>query len=215
MRAINRSLLNSEQTNGTNGGVTSARRDGSASARADAGRARRGRRRVARFSAALFLLAMAPLPARATILENWSLEDVVGRSHLIVVGTVGESRYVNLSGQMYTETDIDIERVLHGPPLSRVTVTQLGGRDGDIVTEVVGTVPLVKGQHVLLLLRRARNNRHVIAGMSLGAYFLAGPMARQNIRAHLSDRSGRILPPPGARSVFIDEVERIVRRRKK
>ncbi len=215
MRAICRSLVNSGQTIGTNGGVTCTQRDGSASARADSRRAQRGHGRVARFCAALFFLAMAPLPARATILQNWSLEDVVDRSHLIVVGTVGESRYVEIAGQMYTETDIDIERVWHGPPLSRVTVTQLGGRDGDIVTEVVGTVPLVTGQRVLLLLRRARNDRHVIAGMSLGAYLLAGPTARQNIRAHLFDRAGRILPPPGARSVFIEEVERIVRRRKK
>ena len=155
------------------------------------------------------MLCLVSTEAEATILANWSLDDIAAHADAVVIGRV-TSRRVTREGPLWTETEVRVERQLKGTPRTVWTVSQLGGKRGDLSRGIAGDVELRVGQRVLLMLERVRDGRWMIVGLSLGAFRLDGDTLHQQIDVPLADPGGRILPPPGDRSVLLEAIETAV-----
>lgn len=165
-----------------------------------------------RLLAVSMVVVAIPVAASATLILDWDIDELVARADRVVIGTVGQQRYVKANGRIVTESNILVEQTLKGRPLERFVLTQLGGRYGDIIEEVVGTARLRPGQRVLLMTRHHRDGRHTIVGLSLGAYLVDGRRLRQTIEASLVSGDGTIVGPPGERRAVIDDVVRAIER---
>jgi len=164
--------------------------------------------------ALLILLGIADA-ASATVLANWSLEEVVRRGDSVVIGTVRGQRFVESRGEALAETDVEVDEVLLGPPLRTLTVSQMGGEAAGVRTEVVGDARLEPGRRVLLITFAHQDGRRYLVGMALGALFLDDDARtlRQDVEASLVEPDGRVLPPPGERRVDLEGVRALVRAR--
>ncbi len=158
------------------------------------------------------VIVSIPATALATLILDWDIDELVARADLVVIGTVGQQRYVEVGGRLVTESDILVEQSLKGRQTLRFVLTQLGGRDGDIIEEVVGTARLRPGQRFLLMTERRRDGRRYIVGLSLGAYHVDGKRLRQTIEASLINSDGRIADPPVERRALIEDVVRAIQR---
>jgi hypothetical protein len=163
----------------------------------------------------LLLLAAVTLPpavAQATILADWSLEERARRADRIVVGVVGDARGVRAGGRVLTEIDIRVEQTLAGVHVDTFILSQLGGRWGDTIVEVIGTARLTRGARVLLFVERARDGRDYLVAMSLGAYVVDDDgRAHQRLDVPLAGPDGTVRPPPGAQSIDFGRIEEIIR----
>lgn len=166
-------------------------------------------------AAFVLLVALLPAPASATILANWSLDDVVAHADLIVVGTVGASRSVKVGRRVLTETDIQVERTLFGLAGPTVVVTQPGGRDGRYVTTVPGVVSLTPGDRLLLVTHLDREGRRWVVGLCLGAFRIAGRELQQTIEVPLVAAGGVVTPAPGERLIHLEAIELAIARRRR
>ena len=162
----------------------------------------------------VLLTALIPAVAHATILANWNLDEVVAHADLVVIGTVGESRVVQVGARVLTETEIQVERTLLGSSAATLVVSQPGGRLGSVATIVVGTVIYRPGARVLLATSLAREGRRYVIGFSLGAYYVFGHTLRQTIDVPLAEPGGVILAPPGERVTSLEAVEAAIARRR-
>jgi hypothetical protein len=160
----------------------------------------------------LIALWLAPVAAHATVLADWSLEEVVGHADRVVIGVVVEQRAERGDRYPRTETAVRVERVLRGADVERFTVTQYGGQFGDLVVRIPGDPRLRVGQRLLLITRRARDGRDYLVGMSLGVYQVVGERLRQSIDVPVLGDGGELRPPPGLRWLRLEDVEAAVRR---
>jgi len=172
--------------------------------------------------------------ASATILADWDLADLTRRADLIVIGEVQEqsSRVDKKRGAVITETEISVERTLMGKKVANFTLTQLGGRAGSVVSEVMGDATLQAGDHVLLFTFEHEDKRRYLVGMALGAWtvdaslppntkhsrrngaplqgatpLLDGTRLLQTIGSNLAGEDGKILPAPGKKETTIADVK--------
>lgn len=150
--------------------------------------------------------------ASATILADWDLEELARRSDLVVVGTVKEQRFVvdEKMKAVLTESELVVERTLQGKPMPTLVLTQLGGRAGSVVSEVMGDARLTPGARVLLFTFAHEDGRRYLVGMALGAWFMAsGPdgALTQLVDSPLVNESGEVRPAPGQRIITIDDVK--------
>ena len=61
------------------------------------------------------LLCLSPTAVEATILANWSLDEIAAHADAVVIGTVGAQRLVETpGGTWWTETELRVERQLKG-----------------------------------------------------------------------------------------------------
>ena len=160
---------------------------------------------------ATFLIAS---PARATVLANWDLDEVVRRSDLIVIGTIGKQRSIKVGTDVMTESEVLVEETLRGEPTKSFTLSQLGGKIGTSVYEIVGDAKLGRGDRVLLLTYLHKDGRRYLVGMSLGAYFLSGEHARQTVEVPLVESNGGLRPAPGLRQIAVDRIRAVARARR-
>jgi hypothetical protein len=111
-----------------------------------------------------------------------TVEEVLSRADLVVVGTVGDGHSYMSEDQCYVYTDFALTEtnIVHSRiPLftdnskQSLTITQLGGTvsvNGVSFTEIQRALPPLKpGQRVLLLLQR-KDSKLMIAEMFLGAF---------------------------------------------
>lgn len=160
---------------------------------------------------AVLVLAL-PAQAAATILADWSIEDLVRRADSVVIGVVGAPRFVAAGDRrLLTETPIRVERQLLGDVGRAFVLTQLGGRAGGQETTAVGDAHLQAGERVLLITYRHTDGRRYLVGMALGALHLAGPMAEQRLAVPLLRPDGRLAPPPGRRRLRLERIEAAIR----
>lgn len=166
---------------------------------------------------AVFLVVwgmLLPASGRATMLVNWSLEDLLARADRVVTGTIGAQRSVEANGRVMTESVVEVERTLLGPDVRRFVLSQLGGRVGSFVVDVAGTARLVPGRRVLLITRRAEDGRWYLVGMALGAYNMDGERLEQVVDASLVKSDGTVLTAPRAREAFLADVIEAVKKGK-
>lgn len=162
--------------------------------------------------AALCCLLLA-LPSAATVLVNWSLEDLVKRADLVVIAKVTDQAFVvdEERRMVITETTVEVERTLMGKTQPGFVLTQLGGRAGSVVTEVMGDAHLSVGDRVLLFTFEHEDKRRYLVGMALGVWHVENtadaPILSQQIDDPLVGATGELLPAPGRRTASIDDVK--------
>lgn len=152
-------------------------------------------------------------PAAATVLADWSLEDLVRRADLVVIGTVAEQAFVvdEKRRAVLTRSSVQVERTLMGKSVEAFTLTQLGGRAGSVVTEVMGDAHLAVGERVLLFTFEHDDKERYLVGMALGAWKVEGtpeaPALSQRIDSPLAAMDGKLRPAPGLRTATLEDVK--------
>ncbi len=151
-------------------------------------------------------------PASATILADWDLADLAVRTDTVVIGVVGSQRSLRVDGLLMTETEVRVERILRGEPRDTLTLSQLGGREGTLIAEVIGTAELIPGERVLLFTYRHADGRRYLVGMALGAFFVRDrEVLTRRVDVPLMTRDGSLRPPPGRQQLRLEEVETALR----
>ena len=166
---------------------------------------------MVRVAALASLVLCVPYPAAATILPNWNLDEMIRRSDLIVVGTVGADRTVRDGRQLLTETSINVERTLLGVSRPTIVISQMGGRDGVRVSGALGDARLIRGHRVLLFTFAAQDGRRFLVGMGLGAYEMSTDRGEQILDVPLV-APGQTITPPVQRRIAIRDVIRAIGR---
>jgi hypothetical protein len=114
-----------------------------------------------------------PNAAEASVSVLLSLDELVGASTSVLVGTAGErkSQWEEIAGgrRIVTYTTVKVDKVITGSPGSEVVVRTLGGTVGDIGQSVSGEAQLAKGSKAVLFLTK-RGDVTVVAGMAQGHY---------------------------------------------
>ena len=153
----------------------------------------------------LVLLLLVTVPAKATVLHDWSLEERIARSDNVVVGTITAQEAKLVDGNIVTESTVTVAKTLFGPSRRDLVVTQLGGTIGDTTLDIAGSARFEVGDEVVLIVKRDPRGREQLVGMSLGAFLVKGRRARQTIDVPLM-RDGRLREGPG---VQVYDLERI------
>src|SRR5438874_2703568 len=78
--------------------------------------------------------------------------QLVAKSPLIVEGTVVRSSAVDRNGSIWTETAIDIDRVLRGRASGESIVREIGGILDNRISKVFGAPEYVAGERVMAFL---------------------------------------------------------------
>jgi hypothetical protein len=146
------------------------------------------------------------------MLLNWSLEDLLARADRVVIGRVASQRSVEENGRVLTESVVHVERTLLGNHSPSFVLSQLGGRKGHLVIDVVGTARLAVGQRTLFVTHEADDGRRYLVGMALGAYDMQGDRLEQVVEASLVDVNGSVSTPPSVREAFLVDVIRALPR---
>ena len=122
-------------------------------------------------SLSILLVIVLAVPASATLVRGFSLQELRRESHCVVLGEVTESRsFWNQAGDViYTEYGVDVERVVKGKASDRVVVRLMGGRVGDRELVISGNPSIAVGERVLLFLRDYELF-HTVVGMSQGKW---------------------------------------------
>jgi hypothetical protein len=184
----------------------------------------------------LLILSAVSVRSEATMLADWSLDEVLHRADLVVIGEVVSQSYVKVADaergyQLMTESHIRIEETMleqrksdaSGSQAAKpgraqhergqeIVLSQLGGVEGKVVSEIVGDARLHVGQQVLLVTYQHKDGRRYLVGMSLGFYEIAGGELLQNIEATIFDRQGRVLPAPGQRAISMEAMRAAIAR---
>ncbi|HBZ83922.1 MULTISPECIES: hypothetical protein [Brevibacillus] len=115
--------------------------------------------------------------------EQPSVKSLLDESDLVVVGTLKEEikSYQPFDGYEHTFTDgtIELQRVLKGPPLEEVVLSQYGGVRMDGKVEVFDDLPLLENSKTYLLFlskindNTERNGKYQVTGGPQGLYELA------------------------------------------
>lgn len=129
------------------------------------------------FGALLWLL---PIPTNATIVQALSAQDMVGRAHLIIEGSVTQQRVKKLGkhGPLVTDNVILIKRLLKGKLATKeIVVRSMGGQYNGLVEKVSGASRFSKGEKVLLYLTPAQPTKqdpypfhYLVVNMAYGKY---------------------------------------------
>jgi PKD repeat protein len=100
------------------------------------------------------VLLMLAIPAAATTIVMPTDEQLIGKSPVIVEGTVVSSAAVDRNGVIWTESRIRVTRAIKGTTGETIVVAEPGGILGDRLTKVFGTPEYADGERVLLFLER-------------------------------------------------------------
>lgn len=144
--------------------------------------------------------------ARATVLQDWSLEERIARSDNVVSGTVKAQQARWDGDQIVTDTIIAVRRTIFGPERREIMLTQLGGTIGETTLDIAGSAQFDVGDEVLLIVKRDQRGFERLVGMSLGAFIVQGKRLRQHIDVPLMRGDGRLREPPGELVVDIERV---------
>ncbi len=131
-----------------------------------------------RMNPALAMVACIPflaLPAHATTLMNWDLDEFVFQSRAVVTGTVSdvEVRAPEDGTVAHTYVTLDVEDVLAGAAVPRQVVLQeMGGRIGYRATIVHGVPVYRPGERVLVFLEELDDGKLRTLGFYRGKYTL-------------------------------------------
>jgi hypothetical protein len=110
--------------------------------------------------------------ASATTIARLSLDEMTGRSEMIVSGQVTESFTAWDSEHKYIWTHyiIAVDNSVKGSGARTVEIAEPGGIIGIIGMNIGGATGYIKGEHVLIFLERMPNGYLRTAGLGQGKY---------------------------------------------
>jgi hypothetical protein len=103
--------------------------------------------------------------------RTFTLGQLYDEADVVAVGRVAaQASFWNDAGDtIYTEHEVEVERVLKGLPLDVLRVRQMGGKVGDVELTVAGTAPIETGERVLVFVRDL-GEYQALVGMSQGKW---------------------------------------------
>ena len=164
----------------------------------------RRRRRVARAAAALAVTGalLFGIPAHALLLYQ-TTDDLIANSSDIVSGTVTSvvSRQETPGSQIFTDVVIEITDRAKGTlnKQSSITITQLGGRVGGLISEVSDLAQFTQGESVVVHLTYVENLGYQVYNGEAGKVSVSGAKSASDedtvaISADLQARIAKSLP---------------------
>jgi hypothetical protein len=177
----------------------------------------------ARLSLALATaLALAPIPARATISEAKSFDDKVEHAASIVVGRClrQQSQWDASHKLILTSTTFRVEKTLKGAPAQEVTIVTPGGTVGTIAQDVIGVPRFREGDDHVIFVRNT-NSGPTVLYFEQGAYQVVDEGRERMVKPLVSSavlmdtQRGIAVAPEGPRSMrdFENSVRETMRRR--
>ncbi len=126
--------------------------------------------RFARFTLPILLVSVLCTPLIATTIVAPSDDELIARSSLIITGTAISSQTVEISGELFTETKVEVISVIAGKAGAVVTVRHGGGRTESRSRVVFGSPEFVAGERVMLFLSDAEDGTYVTNDLFLGKF---------------------------------------------
>lgn len=167
----------------------------------------------------LVILAAGAALGRPSVAVQMSLEELVGRSPVILHGQVTAQRCIWDDGTrtIHTYTEVRVAEYLKTDATSpSVVLKHLGGKVEDLEARLLGGPELSVGDEVVLFLERRQDGYLRVIGLAQGLYRVAasqtGPLAIQQL-----DAGALIVAAPGggepapARLLLSDLKTRIAR----
>lgn len=146
-----------------------------------------------RLASLLLLVSLLAVPATATTLRRFTLEEVRDRAESIFVGRVVSSSVRPVVNGQLVATDyvIDVQEVLSGNVGAQTTVTYLGGKDGRYDMGVPGS-PILEGGRTYLFFRIGQPNNTTV-GWGQGLYRVESARVGSETRTVLISGDGETL----------------------
>lgn len=118
--------------------------------------------------ALVFLVGLNLSISKAEMNREVSIERLTEMAEVIVLGRclTSYSDWNEQKTEIYTYTLIEALQLLKGKGESPLIVETLGGRVGDLVSNVIGAPSFTEGQKVLLFLFRKQNGQLGIIGLN-------------------------------------------------
>lgn len=148
--------------------------------------------------------SLAASPARATVLLQLELTDLVGRADQVFLGqaVASTSRWTAAGKQIVTDTIFEVRQSLRGARGGKITVRTLGGVVDGIGQRVAGSPMFAKGDEVLLFTERRGSKVQFVVGMAQGAYRVRRDLpGRPSVRLNLQGVSLARRSPSGQLSL--------------
>jgi hypothetical protein len=127
------------------------------------------------------LVAIAALPAVASVAVPASVEDLARASDVVVRGHVSSTASEWRGGRIFTFAEIETASVWRGSAPSRTRVLTPGGAVGRIGQRVDGAAAFAAGEDVVVFLTRAEADAFRVTGMAQGKFLLSGGVARPDL----------------------------------
>ena len=123
---------------------------------------------------ALCLAASWGPSAHASTARRLSLQELVRRSDLIVLGQVEQEESFWQGPRIYTLSKVRVDELWAGRDHTpqQVNVLTLGGQVGDIGQRVEGASAPMVGERVVMTLKAAAGGEHLPVGMAQGIFVI-------------------------------------------
>ncbi len=121
--------------------------------------------------------------AEATTLARMSVEQMSQVAQVIVRARCVENTTLWDAGEIWTLTSFEVEDVWRGSPPARITVRLLGGRVGNLTSNVSGVPRFRPGEEVVLFLERTRRGDFSVVSWEQGTFRISREIAsgRNNV----------------------------------
>lgn len=132
------------------------------------------------------LLMVAGLASATTIVMPDDAQ-LIGKSPVIVEGTVLSTAAAEVDGRIYTDTVVAVSRALKGAVAETITVRELGGVAGERFTKVFGTPEFTEGERVLLFLEPNPRGGYRTMDLFVGKFEAASTLSGQRLWLRAND----------------------------
>ena len=142
--------------------------------------------------------------AHATSMVVLDVEEQADESHAFVEAIVGPSTVVVTERMVYTDTTLEVTRVVGGEAPKTLVLRQAGGVLPERTVYVPGDARLDEGEHIAAFVR-TRNDRWYLTALGQSVWHIDGDRVVRDLDdAHLLERdaSGRVVPATGSPQVF-------------
>jgi len=119
------------------------------------------------------VLTFCMSPLQSATLERLSLDDMIGKSTLIVRGTVAGASAAASGPVIYTHYTVRVTERLKGQADSTVDVSIPGGTANGLRQTFAGAPTLNKGDDFVFFLYTGRDGRTTILGLTQGLFSLS------------------------------------------
>jgi hypothetical protein len=155
-------------------------------------------------------LIAAPAPAWGSIVVPVPERELTEDAVAVVVGRVSaiQSRWDGLRSHLLTDVTVSIDDVLKGDiPPGDVTITQVGGRIGDVESRVVGSPEFGVGETVFLFLRLNADGTLRVAHLYQGKFSIStDPHSGEQV-VHRRTPAGVVVLRPSSPAGRLDDVD--------
>lgn len=161
------------------------------------------------------LAAVCLVPVQGSTLQRMSLNDIIGKSTLIVQATV-QPTYSALRGAViYTHFQVQVSNTYKGSSVNNLDLAVPGGAVNGAQQSFAGAPTLTAGQNYLLFLWTSKTGLTQVIGLSQGLFYVSTNTAGQLIvsraaaSATMLNASGQTVTDSSLQMTLAEMVSRI------